>query len=171
MKVDDIRAIYETSFPDDERREFGEVVALAACERAMNVRFMNDADGKLLGFIIFWQFETFIFVEHFAIDSRYRNAGHGARFFGKFLRDAPLPVVLEVEPPDTNPPVAARRITFYEQLGMRLCNRTDYLQPSYSPEKKSLPMRLMCFGDIDLGSDFETIRTTLYERVYGVNSN
>jgi ribosomal protein S18 acetylase RimI-like enzyme len=167
MKVDDIRAIYEVSFPDDERREFEDVVALAAREKAMNVRFLTGENGKLLGFIIFWRFKTFIFVEHFAIDSRCRGAGHGARFFGKFLSDAPLPVVLEVEPPDANPPMAARRIAFYERLGMRLCDRIDYLQPPYSRDKKPVPMRLMSFGTIDLESNFETVKTTIYQCVYG----
>jgi GNAT superfamily N-acetyltransferase len=157
-----ILPIYETSFPADERRHFADVIRIAATESAFRAEIYTEGDVAL-GFILYWRFPVFIYAEHFAVSENVRGKGLGRSLFSRFLKQACLPVVLEVEKPEDA--TSIRRIRFYESLGMKL-STAPYLQPPYSADKHPVSLLLMSYGDIDLNKQMYNIETFLYRNVY-----
>ena len=149
-----IERIYTESFPLDERRDFSEVI-----------RLLEENDNFFIGFISYWEWNDFSYVEHFAVDSSCRGSGYGATAMTELLKRINNPAVLEVEKPLDN--ISQRRIRFYERLGFVLCTRS-YTQPPYSPEKQPLELYLMSFGKMDLNQVFDTVASRIHQKVYGV---
>ena len=152
-------ALYLASFPPEERRDWQQIADPALMPRLLGV---YDDAAALAGFITIWPFDTFIYVEHSAVDPSRRGAGIGATAIELLRRQSELPIVLEVEPPTHPDPMAPRRIRFYERCGLHLLDY-DYTQPPYAPGLPSVPLRLMT---TDPTLSPRTIETTLHTRVY-----
>lgn len=159
-----IERIYTESFPQDERRDFDEVVRLLRENDDFEIVMIADQE-KPVGFISYWSWSDFTYMEHFAIDSHCRGAGYGAIAMTTLLQQIGKPAVLEVEKPTDD--LSRRRIHFYERLGFTLSTR-PYIQPPYSPDRNPLELYLMSYGAIDLDSVFDTVVSRIHSRVYGV---
>ena len=157
-----VQRIYVESFPPNERRPLPEFEDLIASEKSFKVNVIFE-DDKQVGFITHWDFDTFIYVEHFAISAEYRNGGYGRKVMESFLAETTLPIVLEVELP--NDEIAKRRIAFYERIGFKSWE-IAYEQPPYEAKYKPLPMMLMTHGNIDLKESFNLVKNSLYKKVY-----
>ena len=157
-------AIIEQSFPEDERRPLEEQQALFS-EPRYSVYVLGEE--KIKAFIACWEFEDFIFIEHFAVDKNFRNLGIGSLILNKFLSMQEKRVCLEVEPPETE--IAKRRIDFYIRNGFFL-NEYDYFQPPISKGKKAIPLMVMTSGEGISKEEFGHIRDVLYEEVYKYKS-
>lgn len=159
-----IERIYTESFPPDERRDFDEVVRLLRENDDFAIALLSDEEHPI-GFISYWSWSDFTYMEHFAIDSRCRGAGYGAAAMTALLEQLGKPAVLEVEKPEDD--LSRRRIAFYQRLGFVLSTR-PYTQPPYSPDRHSLELYLMSYGAIDLDHVFDAVVTRIHNRVYGV---
>ncbi|GHU86094.1 N-acetyltransferase [Bacteroidia bacterium] len=162
MNIKSIKNLYETAFPLDERRDFEVLQKLFSEENDMHIQ-IEHLNNDLLGFIIYWTFEQFIYVEHFAISEIFRGSGHGTKMFNVFLKKAQFPVVLEVELPKNN--VTEKRIQFYERLGM-IQLHIPYTQPPYSVDKNMIEMRIMSSDDLVNEIEFEKMKNVIFEKVY-----
>ena len=162
--LDLIEKTYTESFPEVERRDFSLVRGLVKDEPRFVVYALSK-DDRYVGFLTGWLFDGHTYAEHFAIDPEARNGGIGAEAMRQFLSFCNTPVVLEVEMPADE--LSKRRIGFYERLGFKLDNHV-YHQPPYRSGGDWLEMRLMTYGDIDLGNSFEQVKNCLYKYVYGV---
>lgn len=158
-----IREIYEASFPAEERREYDDLLQVFSTETGVDISLYTEGED-VIGFIIYWNFSGFVYVEHFAVNPAERNKGVGSRIMSEFIGRNALPVVLEVEIPREES--SCRRVSFYRRIGFHLYE-SEYIQPPYNFGKKPVPMRLMSNGKID----FEAVKKTLYERVYKVVNN
>ncbi len=159
-----VQGLYESAFPVDERRDFEAWLRLLEESEEFRAYAIYD-DGAAVGFVTVWELEGWRFAEHFAVDPARRSGGIGAKAFRDLLNMEMKPLILEVEPPTDE--LTRRRIGFYERLGMRLHADYEYIQPAYSPKRKSLPMHLMTFGapaDTDLNVPVKLI----YEHVYEI---
>ena len=125
-------------------------------------------DDLLVGFITYWDFGSFYYVEHFATNPALRNGGYGKRTLEYLCNYLKRPIVLEVERPVEE--MAKRRISFYQRQGFTLWEK-DYCQPPYKPGDDFLPMYLMVHGELDCEKDFETIKKRIHKEVYGVKDN
>lgn len=155
--LETIKKIYTEAFPPEERREWDRVMHLLDGEKSFRLTAAY-MDKELIGFITGWDFQDFIYMEHFATAPSARNKGYGATIFSEILSSSDKPHVIEVERPDNE--TASRRIRFYERLGMTVSDR-DYLQPPYSKGGKPVPMFIMT----DKGYDkkwADTIRRKVY---------
>ena len=76
--LDLVEKTYTSSFPKEERRDFSLVRKLLEEDRRFEM-YALLRDGIYVGFITGWQFESFVYVEHFAIDESVRNGGIGAK--------------------------------------------------------------------------------------------
>jgi RimJ/RimL family protein N-acetyltransferase len=123
-------------------------------------------DTRPVGLLSYWDFSTFRYVEHFGVSPELQGRGYGSRLLQRFLRRAPLPVILEVELPVA--PQACRRIAFYERQGFRLWAH-PYAQPPYRVGDEPVPMQLMGLGWDDEARAEEVVMT-IYRAVYGVLS-
>lgn len=164
-EFDRIYEIMEKSFPLDEIRTHDGQKSLF-CDPAY-VIYTPDNDGGAVinAFIAVWELEDTLFVEHFAVDPDYRNAGVGSRLLNELvnLTGKDKMICLEVELPDTD--ISKRRIGFYERNGFVL-NHYPYIQPPLSDGRSSVPLKIMTYGRPICENEFEKIKTYLYTRVY-----
>ncbi len=152
--------LLERSFPDSERRGREGQLALFN-DPAYRVDAVYNSD-TLQGFFALWEFDSFLFIEHFAVDPSVRGGGIGSEMLRTLLISTRKPVVLEVEPPEED--MARRRIGFYRRGGFILTDH-PYLQPPMEPGKPTLPLRLMTSVPLSFEA-LEAIKNTLYARVY-----
>lgn len=161
-----VKKVYYNSFPIEERRAWGNIESLLVSEDSP---YNIDAifhEGQFIGFISWWAFADFCYVEHFAIDSLNRERGMGTRAVSQFIKDKKKLIVLEVELPGRDE-MARRRIAFYMRNGFVAHDNFEYIQPSYGDGLPQVPMMLMTAGVL-ANVDLEFISQQLHEVVYGV---
>ena len=154
-------ALYEAAFPADERRATAVWIDMDHKEFCRYAVLRNE---QFAGFVTVWNFERFVYVEHFAILPELRGLGIGAEVLKQLREYYKLPLVLEVEMPEDE--LARRRVGFYERCGLTLCER-DYLQPPYDTQSDWLPMRLMTSDMTMTEEQFASVCDCLYRAVYG----
>lgn len=159
-----VQSTYTLSFPEIERRDFYLFCELLKTQPLFHLLVVLQKD-QYVGFITYWQFEHFVYVEHFAIDAAFRNGGVGSKVMREALRLVDANVVLEVEEPVDE--LTQRRVRFYESLGFRL-HGADYKQPPYRENDSWCAMKLMSYGEIDMDKEYESIKGCIYRYVYNV---
>ena len=161
--------LYNDSFPHNQRRIYENEKHLDDYIKMKGGKFNAFAakDGDLfLGFLSYWTFEGYTYIEHFAVDREHRGKNLGRMMLNHLFKEVSPNVLLETEPGDT--PTAQRRIEFYEKNGFRIRKEFNYTQPSYGGKgQTSVPMLLMTHGDVDL-HNIDSIKDMLRE-VYNVN--
>lgn len=161
---DFVEKLLISAFPKEERRELELQKEYTDC----NPLFHNNViyhDGKPVGFITYWDFNDFYYIEHFAISPDCRNGGYGQKVLNRTDEILGKPIVLEVEMPTTE--MSIRRIGFYNRLGYKLWEK-DYMQPPYRTGDGYLPMYIMAKGELNCEKDFARIKDKLYKEVYKV---
>jgi ribosomal protein S18 acetylase RimI-like enzyme len=154
--------LYLRAFPAVERR------TLESLESVLNhdSKFVMTGllkDGEFVGFFNHWQFERFVYAEHFAVSPKLRGQNIGSEVMKTFLSNINLPAVFEVEKPENE--MAIRRIVFYERLDCKLLPH-QYAQPHYDGSGKLLPMLLMTNNYDYVDIHFSQIKNTIYKEVY-----
>ena len=169
MHVNEFEQVYrimETSFPSDEHRPYEEQLELM--ENPNYQIYVAKEDDNILeiqGFMAVWQFESLSFIEHFAVDSKYRNTGLGSRMLCEIREHLTGRICLEVELPDND--MAKRRIKFYQRNGLYY-NDYPYIQPAISKGRNPIPLRIMTSGGVVSQGEYQEIRDILYREVYRV---
>ena len=161
-EVSFVENLYIESFPPSERRP---VKKMLDFYQDNDLFFIDVAveDGRLVGFLTYWDIDEFIFAEHFAIAPEFRNGGYGRKVMKLFQKSA-KPIILEVELPSTI--LSERRIGFYQRLGYKLWENVQYQQPAYSIDGLAIPMKLMTYGNLNVERDLIEIRSKIYSIVY-----
>lgn len=155
--------LMEESFPLDEYRTYSEQEALLY-DPAYGIYILQGSDGaSVKAFLAVWEFDTFLYIEHFAVDPACRNGGVGGGFLREFLRGAGKIVCLEVEPPDSE--ITSRRIGFYERNHFFL-NAYPYMQPAITKGRNPIPLLIMTYGRPVGKKEFDEMKEVLYSRVY-----
>ena len=161
---DKVYAIMEEAFPPCEiRTKEGQRALLEKPEYRLHT--YPDGNGEPAAFLTAWEFEKFRFIEHLAVGKSLRGGGWGSRSVADYVKGDPRPVILEVEPPETE--MAKRRIGFYERLGFIL-NEYPYEQPPMQEATGWCPLFLMSYPSALGEREFQACKETLYSRVYGV---
>ena len=150
------------SFSTDEYREIEEQRKNTENIENFHMNIIYSSTTPV-GLISFWKFDTFTYIEHFAILPIFRNCGYGAATIKKLI-EKETSIVLEVEKPTDE--TSRRRIPFYQQCGLTLCEK-EYIQPAYRADSNEVPMHLMSCG-VELDKKFESIRNSIYRTVYGI---
>ncbi len=162
---EDFYKVYELmklSFPIDEYRTYDEQRALLEMSE-YNIYVSFDESEALAAFIAIWDFETFAFIEHFAVSPAFRNCGLGSKILAEVAGLFKKMLCLEVELPKDE--LAHRRVAFYQRNHFEY-NEYPYVQPSISDGRKPVPLRLMTYGRHISDKEFASIKNTLYTRVY-----
>ena len=154
--------LYKSAFPPEQRRSMGELEQeIMTSERFHSCALL--AKNEFVGFFNYWQFDTFYFVEHFAINTELRGKKLGSQTLKLFIDSIDFPVLIEVDMPTTA--IAARRIKFYEKEGFHIVSN-DYAQPPYRPLELMLPMLLMTNNEQFVSKHFDYLKETVYKEVY-----
>ena len=163
-----VKNLYYNSFPIEERRPWHSIEQLLLTRSnvySFNIITNND---QPIGLITMWTFDSFYYIEHFAIDPDIRGNGFGAATLKQLILETNCPIVLEVELP-SNGDIACRRIDFYHRNGFTAHYDFDYTQPPYSKDMPPVPLMLMSANAPTL-LDLNHITATLYKEVYKVTS-
>ncbi|MBU2997110.1 GNAT family N-acetyltransferase [Cellulophaga baltica] len=132
--------IYNSAFPAEERRSVDKQIAVMKNSNYHFEAFVIDK--QVIGFILWWNFDSFRYVDHFATASSQRNKGFGKIILEKFITNNNKPVLLEVELPEST--INQRRIKFYERIGFKL-NPHYYEVPSMVSGESPLQLLLMTY--------------------------
>ena len=161
--------LYNEVFPHDQKRLYEDEKHLDNYIKMKGGKFDAFAakDGDLfLGFLSYWTFQGYTYIEHFAVDPHHRGKNLGRMMLNHLFKEVSPDVLLETEPADT--PESAARIEFYEKNGFRIRKEINYTQPSYGGKGQvAVPMLLMTHGDVDL-HNIDSIKEMLKE-VYNIN--
>lgn len=159
-------SLYLSAFPANERRSVEKWRQLSTADARFSV-FAICRGGEFCGFISVWNFATFRYVEHFAVEARLRGKSIGSKVLRCLKTAAPsVPIVLEVEPPCDD--MTRRRVRFYEGNGFVLSD-LPYLQPPYEGTEW-FSLCLMSTDDNFLHCHYEEIRGSIYSAVYGASN-
>ena len=165
QEFDQMYEIMEQSFPDDEYRGYKGQKSLFENPEYRVYVHKNDDTGKIDGFLAAWEFEELLFLEHFAVSGKVRNAGIGGRMLREVLSQVNKLVCLEVELPQGE--LEKRRIGFYERNGF-FFNEYPYMQPSIAKGRNPIPLRIMTYLKPVSQKEHEEIKKLLYRKVYHV---
>lgn len=160
-EFDSIFKIMKSAFPRNEYRSY-------ACQKTLfdsqdYIAYVCEKDGEICAFISVWQFDSFAYIEHFAVLEKYRNCGLGKQMLDELKEMSGKRLCLEVELPINDN--AKRRIAFYERNGFYY-NDYPYEQPPFSKDRDAVPLRIMCTKAPLTKQEFENIKNQLYKRVY-----
>lgn len=160
-----IEELLHMAFPANERRDDDKQRWNTDNEERFHCLLAIDSSTPV-GLLTYWDFDSFIYIEHLAIDTRRRGEGLGRKTLQEFfLSRAATPVVLEVEHPTDE--TSSRRISFYKRCGLRLW-KCDYRQPPYRVNDEWFPMYLMTTPDLSFEKDYQRICKTIHREVYGI---
>ena len=133
--------LYINSFPHDERRnkDYQERTMLFE-DYHFDILTENDA---FVGFVLWWDFKKFVYIEHLATMPKERGRGLGKLAIERFfeLKDNKT-ILLEVEIPEEE--IQHRRINFYQRLGLKL-NQQDYKHPAYHAGEDDVELLIMTY--------------------------
>ena len=68
-----------------------------------------------VGFISYWEFSSYRYIEHFAVHQGLRGRGYGSEILNAFLRSTSKIVLLEIDPVVDS--VSRARLRFYRKCG------------------------------------------------------
>lgn len=118
--------IYTASFPlFEQRTEEQQEQAFQSPNYHLEVYLK---DNLFIGFISYWDFSTYVYIEHFAIHENFRGQGYGGLLLEDFNKRLNKIILLEIDP--IMDEVSANRLKFYKKCGF-FENSYDHLHPPY----------------------------------------
>ncbi len=160
-----VKELYLSSFPVEERREWESIAEILADASSPYRMTAILADGEFGGFITSWNLDGIVYVEHFAVALSMRGGGIGGAAVREFVARSSFPVVLEVELPESGA-MACRRIEFYRRNGFTACAEYEYIQPPYSAGLPEVPLMLMHSPTGGVSLDLDEITRQIHRNVY-----
>lgn len=158
----DVYSLYESSFPVNERRT---LTQLETCFENSNYRmeayFVSDI---FVGFVEYWIFNSFIYVEHIAVKPDYQRKSIGKQMM-KNIISLNAPIFLEIELLIDE--ITKQRYHFYKNLNFEIVN-IQYFQPSYGEGKSSIELLLLASNyDVKNGVSkvIEIISSNVYQKL------
>lgn len=106
--------LYNDSFPRVERRTLEHQKTALRSELYSLLAYTDE--GKFVGLVGYWEFDSYVYIEHLCVDPSLRSGGYGSRIMKHLCGSTDKTVILEIEPVVDEP--TARRLRFYEKLGV-----------------------------------------------------
>lgn len=125
--------------------------------------YVEKSDGDIVGFLAEWSGEHHRFLEHLAVDEKFRGGGTGSHLLREYHDLNDKPVILEVEQPHDD--TGYRRVKFYEKNGYTL-NEFGYIQPPLFKDKTGVPLVLMSYPEALTGDGFDAFKEWVFKTVY-----
>ncbi|MCC8088571.1 MAG: GNAT family N-acetyltransferase [Rikenellaceae bacterium] len=143
--------IYNYSFPENEKRDLEhQRIAFSSKE----YRMYGYLDGeKFVGFIGCWNFDEYLYIEHFAINREIRGGGYGSMILAELEASIDKTIILEID--EVVDEISAKRLRFYKNLGF---NETGIIHDGHSYHAGDILPRL------EILSYPTAINRTLYEK-------
>lgn len=130
--------LYNSSFPIIERRNLEQQVQVFRNSFFNLISFYKD--DKYIGFLSFWNFSSYIYLEHFAVNEDLRGVGYGAIVLSELIKDTSKLIILEIDPIEDEQ--SRRRLSFYNKMGF-VQNDFDYKVQSYQNKEEFYELIIM----------------------------
>lgn len=135
--------IYTVSFPIFEQRD--EEQQTAAFKDSRYHLLVTLENETVASFISYWDFETYVYIEHLAVNPSLRGKNIGSETLDAFAGFIGKTIILEIDPPVDN--VSKKRLQFYERLGYKT-NPYKHSHPAYKPQQYK-PHELLVLSNPD----------------------
>jgi ribosomal protein S18 acetylase RimI-like enzyme len=139
VRWNSVWTLYEESFPEAERRK--EADHLRACTDARFFPLSAWEGRELIGLLFFWEWDSYRYLEHLAVNPSLRGQGHGSRML-RHLRDSERTVILEVDPLVNE--LSVQRLQFYERAGYTL-TPYRFVHLPYRVEAEAQELRILSY--------------------------
>lgn len=157
-RVQQIYDSYSSTFPEDERRDWNQFLALFSNEKVSVISVLHEAQN--IGYLVIWKLSNTTFVEHFEVFEEFRSKKLGSKITD-YLFENHHKLVLEIEHETLND-YAKMRYTFYQKNGFKLIDDT-YVQPSYGEGKSPLDLWLLANFQPE---NISALKEEIYDIVY-----
>lgn len=147
----DFIRLYEQAFPLHEQRTPKHQITALRHARYHLLCFLEQE--TLVGFICYWSFPQYIYIEHYAINQTLRGQGYGSRLLNALSEETDKIVILEIDPIVDD--ISGKRLKFYKNLG--------FIENSYAHSHPPYRDRLDAHSLIVLSSE-KTISSELYQQ-------
>lgn len=145
--------IYSVSFPIfEQRNKEQQAYAFTFDNYHLDCLIEND---RFLAFIAYWNFEEYIYIEHFAVNPDFRGENIGSRSLENLIDLQQKMILLEIDPLTTD--IARKRYRFYERLGF-VANDYNHHHPPYNKEFPAHELIVLSLN--------QTIDEKLYQTFY-----
>lgn len=118
-------------------------------------------DGALAGLILYWDFGTYIYVEHFCVEPSLRGHGLGTLILAELARQNKT-IILEIDPLVDD--ASVRRKGFYERCGY-VANAFAHVHPPYQAANRGHELIVMSYPHAISQSEFDSFTLDLGEKV------
>ena len=118
-------------------------------------------DGTLAGLILYWDFGTYIYVEHFCVEPSLRGHGLGTLILAELARQNKT-IILEIDPLVDD--ASVRRKGFYERCGY-VANAFAHVHPPYQAANRGHELIVMSYPHAISQSEFDSFTLDLGEKV------
>lgn len=115
IRWESVWTLYEESFPVAERRKMGDHLRACGDDRFFPLSAWEG--GELIGLMFFWEWDSYRYLEHLAVNPTLRGHGYGSQLL-RHLRDSAHTIILEIDPLSNE--LSVRRLQFYERSGYTL---------------------------------------------------
>ncbi len=152
--------LYVTSFPAVARvatERLRQLIGLPGCEMTFYAIVERE---QMRGMATIWELGSARYLAYLATFAEARNHGLGAAALAELLAQSPLPIVGEVEPPESA--LQQRRIAFYERNGFHVAMTDPAILNGYH---KGNDLYLIASQPI---ADCEAMQRLVIEKVYRV---
>ncbi|MGO0986032.1 GNAT family N-acetyltransferase [Clostridioides difficile] len=151
--------LYNISFPFHEQRKPSLQAEIMNYEEYQFNLIYDEKD--MVGILLCWETESFIYVEHFCINPQMRNKKYGKRAL-ELLNQRGKTVILEIDPPINE--ISISRKGFYERGGYK-SNNFEHIHPPYHEEFKGHQLIVMSYPEtlteVEYGNFKQYLRTTI----------
>lgn len=131
--------IIKQSFEEDEYRDFADFYNYSLNREEFIVYVIKNNDVNI-GILNIWDLKKCLFIEHFAIEKKYRSKSYGSQAINIINNNFKKDIFLEVNLPSNDE--NKKRIKFYEKNNYKIIN-IKYYQEAYNKNKKRIEMNLM----------------------------
>lgn len=108
-------SLYEKSFPVAEQRKSEDHLRASQDQHFHPMSAFED--DEFIGFIFYWEWDNYRYVEHMAVKPALRGEGYGSQIL-KWVCDREHTIILEIDPLINE--LSVRRLQFYERSGFTL---------------------------------------------------
>lgn len=131
--------LYQSAFPVEERRDEVEQQRVLKKEN-YHFDLIMDQDN-LVGVMLYWETEDFVYLEHFTTLPELRGRGFGKGAL-QLLKEKNKVILLEIEPPQDE--LTERRYSFYKR-NQFVMNPYFHIQAKYHLGDEDLELKIMSY--------------------------
>lgn len=136
-------SIYSQSFPVHEQRNREQQIAAFNDQRYHLIASIEQ--DELLSFIAYWDFDTYVYIEHLAVNSVMRGKNIGSVTLSRFAEYIQKTIILEIDPLIDE--IANKRFRFYAKLGYK-ANEYPHRHPAYDLQFEPHELVVLSYTDL-----------------------